>query len=413
MLTFTLAAALAATQPAAATPDPDIEARVSRVLAQTPMIDGHNDLPYALARAADGAVDDIEAGTPFMTDLERLREGQVGAQMWSVYIPAATTGDEAIRTTIEQIDIVDRMVRSYPHTLGWAHDASELVEVFADGRIAAMAGIEGGHQIGGNLAALRQFKRLGAIYMTLTHSRTTGWADSATDDPVHGGLSDFGRTVIAEMNRIGMLVDLSHVTAEAMHDVLDVTRAPVIFSHSSARGVTDHVRNVPDDVLARLPGNGGVVMVTFVPQFVSAEVKAWSEARSAEQERLEALYPPIDGEPRPEARAAWEAWQEANPAPKATLADVADHIDHVARVAGHDHIGIGGDFDGISMTVEGLDSVDDYPDLLAELARRGWSDDNLAKLAGGNVLRVMLEAEMVAAAMRDAPPALDKAPLAD
>ncbi|WP_265587751.1 dipeptidase [Sphingomicrobium arenosum] len=403
-------AALLAAQPA---DDAAIDARVADVLSKTPLIDGHNDLPYALHHAAEGSVADIAADTPYMTDLARMREGRVGAQMWSVYIPAGTTGDEAVRTTIEQIDLVDRMVAAYPAELGWAHDTSELLHVFASGRIASMAGIEGGHQIGGNLAALRQFKRLGAIYMTLTHSKTTGWADSATDEARHGGLSDFGRTVIAEMNRVGMLVDLSHVTAEAMHDALDVTAAPVIFSHSSARGVTDHVRNVPDDVLTRLPANGGVVMVTFVPQFVNAEVGAWGEAREAEMERLEALYPQIDGEPNEEGRAAYMAWMEANPAPKAQLTDVADHIDHVARVAGHDHVGIGGDLDGISSTVEGLDSVDDYPALFAELARRGWSDENLAKLAGGNLLRVMIEAEAAAAAMAATPAALDKPPIAD
>ena len=406
---LSLLAALAVAQPA----EP-IEARIERILTATPLIDGHNDLPIRL-RGVDGrSVAGIEEGTDYMTDLARMREGQVGAQMWSVYISANTTGDEALRTTLEQIDIVDRMVHAYPRDLAWATTADEVVAVHRSGRIGAMAGVEGGHQIGnGNLAALRQFKRLGVAYMTLTHSKTTGWADSATDAPVHGGLSDFGKTVVAEMNRIGMLVDLSHVTPDAMHDALDASTAPVIFSHSSARAVTDHVRNVPDDVLRRLPDNGGVVMVTFVPQFVNADVNRWSETREAEMERLMALYPMVDGEPSAEGRAAYEAWMAANPAPQASLADVADHIDYVARVAGHDHVGIGGDLDGISMTVNGLDSVDDYPDLFAELARRGWSDDNLAKLAGGNLIRVMRSAEAVAADMLDAPANLDTAPLED
>ncbi|MCM8558406.1 dipeptidase [Sphingomicrobium sediminis] len=428
MLNLTLAAALVASTPqstaaalAAAHPpmaadgiDPDAAARIERILAETPLIDGHNDLPIALRFRANRAIDDLEADTPYMTDIEGMHAGRVGAQMWSVYISANTTGDEAIRTTIDQIDIVDRLVEAYPRDFGWAHDADEVMEVFDSGRIASMAGIEGGHQIGGNIAALRQFKRLGAIYMTLTHSRTTGWADSATDDPVHGGLSDFGKQVIREMNRVGMLVDLSHVTPDAMHDTLDVTSAPVIFSHSSARGVTDHVRNVPDDVLLRLKDNGGVVMVTFVPQFVNADVGAWSERRSAEIERLMEQYPMVDGQPSEEGRAALDAWMEANPAPTATISDVADHIEHVAKVAGYDHVGIGGDLDGISMTVAGLDSVDDYPDLLAELVARGWSDENLAKLVGGNVLRVMREAEAVSRDMkRSTDPLIDMAPLED
>ena len=262
---------------------------------------------------------------------------------------------------------------------------------------------QGGHQIGnGNLAALRQFKRLGVAYMTLTHSRTTGWADSATDAPRHGGISPFGREVIGEMNRIGMLVDLSHVSEDAMHDVLDVTAAPVIFSHSSARGVGSHPRNVPDSVLTRLPDNGGVVMITFVPSFLSDAVWQAGARRDAEQARLASL-----NTGNPDAlEAAMAAWDAANPAPVATIADAADHIDHVARVAGYDHVGIGGDFDGIDTTVEGLDSVDDYPDLFAELVRRGWSDENLAKLAGGNVLRVMERAEAVAASMAGQPPSL-------
>ncbi|MCJ8191447.1 dipeptidase [Sphingomicrobium aestuariivivum] len=405
MFSLTLAAALAATQPAAS----DVDARVARILSQTPLVDGHNDLPYALAGDAGGSVEGIDAGTPYMTDLERMREGRVGAQMWSVYIPASTTGDEAIRTTIEQLDTVDRMVRAYPQDLAWARTADEVVAQFRDGRIASMAGVEGGHQIGGKLAALRQFKRLGAIYMTLTHSRTTGWADSATDAPKHGGLSDFGRTVIGEMNRVGMLVDLSHVSAEAMHDVLDMTKAPVIFSHSNARALATHPRNVPDAVLERLSDNGGVVMVTFVPTFLADEIWQFNAGRTAFEAGLEATNP---GSPET-VEAAMKIFDENHERPAATIAMVADHIEHIAKVAGHDHVGIGGDLDGISQTVEGLDSVDDYPALFAELVRRGWSDENLAKLAGGNVLRVMRAAEAVATDLAAAPAALDKPDMAD
>ncbi|WP_343345388.1 dipeptidase [Sphingomicrobium sp. XHP0239] len=399
-----LLAVLAAASPALAQDRDDVAERVERVLSRTPLIDGHNDLPIQVRGQRDFSVEGLEADTqPLMTDLARMREGQVGAQMWSVYINAGITGDEAIRTTIEQIDIVDRMIEAYPDQLAWATTANAVEQAFRAGRIGSMAGVEGGHQIGnGNLAALRQFKRLGVAYMTLTHSRTTGWADSATDAPQHGGLSDFGREVIGEMNRIGMLVDLSHVSEEAMHDVLDVTAAPVIFSHSSARAVGSHPRNVPDSVLTRMPDNGGVVMITFVPSFLSDAVWQADAARDAEEARLSALN---TGNPDALA-AAMEAYDAANPAPIATISDAADHIDHVARVAGHDHVGIGGDFDGISQTVEGLDSVDDYPDLFAELVRRGWSDENLAKLAGGNVLRVMRRAEQVAAGMSDTPPSL-------
>ncbi|WP_260483290.1 dipeptidase [Sphingomicrobium flavum] len=406
MILTLLAASALATQPAI---DADTKARIDRILAQTPLVDGHNDLPIQV-RGRDFAVDNLAAGADDLhTDMERLKQGRVGAQLWSVYIPASVTGDEAIRYTIEQIDITDRLIAAYPETLAWADTADEIEAIHASGRIASFAGIEGGHQIGGNLAALRQFRKLGAIYMTLTHSATTGWADSATDDPKHGGLSDFGRIVVAEMNRVGMLVDLSHVTEDAMHDTLDVSKAPVIFSHSSARAVGGHPRNVPDSVLQRLADNGGVVMVTFVPSFIENEIWAYGAMRDAEEARLASLY---TGNPDGKA-AALAAWDEANPRPVTSVAKVADHVEHIARVAGHDHVGIGGDFDGISSTIPGLDSVDDYPNLFAELIRRGWSDENLAKLAGGNFLRALRGAEATAASMADVEPALDKPDMED
>lgn len=407
MLSLIVAASLAA-EPAI---DPGVKARIDRILAETPLVDGHNDLPYAVRLGRDNEVDNLQAGADdLMTDMERLKAGGMGAQLWSVYISASVTGDAAIRETIEQIDVADRIVRAYPETLAWATSADEIEAIHASGKIASMAGIEGGHQIGGNLAALRQFRKLGAIYMTLTHSATTGWADSATDVPRHGGLSPFGATVIGEMNRVGMLVDLSHVSEEAMHDALDATKAPVIFSHSSARAVGGHPRNVPDSVLARLADNGGVVMVTFVPSFISNENWQWSAQGAAYRERHKTMHP---GETPEQAKAAFDRWLESNPMPRVTVAMVADHIDHIAKVAGHDHVGIGGDFDGISSTVDGLDSVDDYPNLFAELIARGWSDENLAKLAGGNFLRALRGAEAVAASMADAPASLDKPEMAD
>ena len=407
MLSLIVAASLAG-QPAI---DPQVKARIDRILAETPLVDGHNDLPIAARFRRAGDVADLQSGSePMHTDMDRLKAGGVGAQLWSVYIPASVTGDEAVRYTLEQIDITDRLIAAYPETLAWANTADEIETIHAGGRIASFAGIEGGHQIGGNLAALRQFRKLGAIYMTLTHSATTGWADSATDAPKHGGLSPFGVEVVKEMNRIGMLVDLSHVTEAAMHDALDATRAPVIFSHSSARAVGGHPRNVPDSVLERLADNGGVVMVTFVPSFISDENWDWSANRDAYRERHSSKHP---GETPEELAAALERWEERNPMPRVTVAMVADHVDHIAKVAGYDHVGIGGDFDGISQTIDGLDSVDDYPNLFAELIARGWSDENLAKLAGGNFLRALRGAEAVAASMAGEPASLDKPEMAD
>jgi len=352
-------------------------AKVHRVLSTTPLVDGHNDLPWAI-RENPAAPKDVEAydlrGTvPGHTDLARLRAGGVGAQFWSVYIPCESVGEGAAKVQLEQIDIAQRVLRKYPDAFGEAFSASDVEREFGRGRIASLLGMEGGHAIENSLGALRAFYAAGVRYMTLTHGCNTDWADSATDDPRHGGLTAFGREVVREMNRMGMLVDLSHTSPQAMHAALDVAEAPVVFSHSSARAVTDHPRNVPDDVLRRLPENGGVVMVTFVPSFVSDAVRTYEG--------------PPEG------------------APRATLADVADHVEHIRDVAGIDHVGIGGDFDGISSVVQGLEDVSTYPALLEELSRRGWTEEDLRKLAGENVLRVMREAEAAARRIqRERPP---------
>ncbi|MBA3667292.1 MAG: membrane dipeptidase [Sphingomonas sp.] len=408
-----LAALLLASPALAQQPiDPKVKARIDRILKRTPLIDGHNDIAEQLRENYGLKVDRLENGTAdwkpksLMTDMARLHAGRVGGQFWSVYIDAAVHGDEAIRQTIEQIDIVDRMIAAYPGDLERAGTADDIVRIHKKGRVASLIGIEGGHQIGGSLAALRQFYRLGARYMTLTHWATTEWADSATDDPKHGGLSPFGVAVVKEMNRLGMLVDLSHVSEETMNDALDASTAPVIFSHSSARALDPHTRNVPDAVLRRLAANGGVVMINAAPGFVSEEVRQWGANRAAEEARLKALYLGLPTE----REARMTSWKAAHPEPRATLAQLADHVDYAAKVAGHDHVGIGADLDGIDTTPDGLSNVADYPNLFAELIRRGWSDADLAKLAGGNVLRALRGAEATSRTMASAPPALDKLP---
>jgi membrane dipeptidase len=395
--------------------DPKVKARIDRILKATPLIDGHNDIAEQLAENYKRNIAGLASGTdqrqphPLMTDMARLHTGRVGGQFWSVYINGAITGDAAIRETLEQIDIVRRMIDAYPNDLELARTADEVVRIHKAGKVASMIGVEGGRQIGGSLAALRQYYNLGARYVTLTHNQTTEWADSATDDPKYGGLSPFGVQVVHEMNRIGMLVDLSHVSPETMKDAIAASAAPVIFSHSSARALVDHPRNVPDDVLALLPANGGVVMVNFVPNFISADVWKWGAEKDAEQARLKSFHRNSTAE----VEAGLKAWVAAHPMPPVTVATVADNIEHVAKVAGYDHVGIGGDLDGIDATVTGLDGVDDYPNLFAELIRRGWSDENLTKLAGGNVLRILRRAEAVAASMKAEPAALspvDEAP---
>ena len=411
--TCLLAALLLAAPALAQSPiDAKTQARIDRILKKTPLIDGHNDIAEQLVENYGSRVDRLDQGTatwtpkPLMTDMKRLREGRVGGQYWSVYIDGTVTGDQAIRQTIEQIDIVDRMIAAYPRDLERALTADDVVRIHKAGRVASLIGIEGGRQIGGSLPALRQFYRLGARYMTLTHNQTTEWADSATDDPKFGGLSPFGLKVVAEMNRLGMLVDLSHVSPDVMRQAIAASRAPVIFSHSSARALNDHPRNVPDDVLRLLPANGGVVMTNWVPIFLSPARLQYESTKAAEEARLKTI---IRNDTKAVA-AGVEAWAAAHPAPPVTVKDVADHIDHIARVAGHDHVAIGADLDGIPATPTGLEGVETYPRLFAELIRRGWSDKDLAKLAGGNTLRALRGAEAASRAMASTPPAMDRLP---
>ncbi|MEO6312626.1 MAG: dipeptidase [Sphingomicrobium sp.] len=388
---------------------PKVQARIDRILRKTPLIDGHNDLADAM-RGFHGGRIETPAGTihdrdpPLMTDVARLRAGRVGAQFWSVYIAGTLTGDEALRHTIEQIDMVKRIVAAHPRDLQFAATADDIVRIHRSGKVASLLGMEGGRQIGGSFAALRQFYSLGVRYMTLTHNQTTEWADSATDQPKHGGLSEFGEQVVREMNRLGMMVDLSHVSPDTMRDAIRVSRAPVIFSHSNAYALSPHARNVPEDVLRLVVANGGIVMATFYTSFVSPKALDWAREQVAEQARLKAVYP-FSSE---QAARALADWEQSHPRPHVSVAELTDHIEHIVQVAGHDHVGIGGDLDGIKYAVDGLDTPAGYPLIFAELIRRGWSDGDLAKLAGGNMLRVMRQTERVAASMRDVPPALDK-----
>ncbi|MEV6574147.1 dipeptidase [Streptomyces sp. NPDC051577] len=366
------------------------------LLAEHPVVDGHNDLPWALREQVRYDLDrrDIAADQSdhLHTDLPRLRAGGVGAQFWSVYVRSDYAGDEAVSATLEQIDLVDQLIARYPADLVRALTADDMEAARAEGRIASLMGAEGGHSINNSLATLRALHRLGVRYMTLTHNDTIDWADSATDEPRHGGLSDFGREVVREMNRVGMLVDLSHVATTTMRDALAVSAAPVIFSHSSARAICDHPRNVPDEVLALLPANGGVAMATFVPKFILPEAVAWTLAAD---ENLRAHgFHHLDT--TPEAMALHRAFEVRRPRPVATAATVADHLDHMREVAGVDHIGIGGDYDGTAFTPAGLDDVAGYPNLVAELLARGWSRADLAKLTWSNAVRALRDAEAVA-----------------
>lgn len=362
------------------------------LLAAAPLVDGHNDLLWELRVRSGYDFDqfDIAAGCPTLhTDLPRLRRGGVGAQFWSVWVPSDMPGHTAVTATLEQLDAFHRLLARYPDQLGLARSAADITRIAGQGRIASLAGMEGGHSIGESLGALRMMHALGARYLTLTHNDNTPWADAAMDVPVHGGLTEFGRAVVAELNRLGMLVDLSHVAPATMVDALDVTRVPVIFSHSSARALCDHPRNVPDDVLTRLPGNGGLCMVTFVPGFVSADVAEIWLAGDAHERALRAQLPDDPGE----VERQMAGWRVAHPAPTATLAQVADHIDHVREVSGIDHVGVGGDFDGVAVLPLGLEDVSTYPALFTELRARGYSDDDLRKVAGGNLLRTFAQAE--------------------
>ena len=381
--------------------------RLERILTETPLIDGHNDLPWSLReRYADKAaqVDLVHGAGDFSTDIPRLHKGRVGGQFWSVWIPSEILGPSAVQATIEQIDLVKVLVRRYPADLEMAYSAADVVRIHRAGRIASLIGIEGGHQINNSLPALRQLYALGARYMTLTHTKDLDWADSATDVPRHHGLTPFGREVVREMNRLGMLVDLSHVSEDTMVDALATTRAPVIFSHSSARGLVDNARNVSDDVLRIVAKNGGVVMINFYPGFVSDARFRWSAERVGEQARLTApTFGIYLGQPA-KAEAALKNWATQHPQPPVDLAAVADHIEHVRAIAGVDQVGFGSDFDGIPEMVSGLSGVDQFPALLLELMRRGWNDADIAKVAGGNVLRAMAQAEAVSTRLRTEEP---------
>ena len=366
------------------------------LLRRSPLVDGHNDLAWALREAGsqDLAGTNLAGPVGFThTDLPRLAEGGVGAQFWSVYVPVSLAGEAAVAVTLEQIDFVHRMAGRYPDRLELALSAADVERIFAAGRVASLIGAEGGHSIGCSLGALRALYRLGVRYLTLTHSANVPWADSATDEPAAGGLTAFGREVVAEMQRLGMLVDLSHTAPPTMRDAFDAAEAPVIYSHSSARALCDHPRNVPDEMLARLPGNSGVCMVTFVPAFVSQQCREWHLGLDAEMKRRG--LDPWDQA----SRAAREEYARRNPAPRATLAQVADHIEHVREVAGVDHVGVGGDFDGTEDLPDGLGDVSCYPALVAELLERGWSEQDCLQLAGGNILRVMRETESASRAI--------------
>lgn len=410
--TALLVAAMIAILPSSAQAqiDPKTRARIDRILKATPLIDGHNDLAEILRENYGGRTDGLASGTnswkpkSVMTDMARLRQGRVGGQFWSVFIPADVEGDRAVRNTLEEIDIVKRFIAAYPHDLEQAFSAEDVVRIHKAGKVASLIGVEGGHQMAHSFAALRQYYALGARYMTLTHFKTTDWADSATDVPRHNGLTEYGKRVVHEMNRIGMLVDLSHVSEATMNSAIDVSKAPVIFSHSGAKAIDGHPRNVSDAVLKRVAANGGVVMVNFAPDYVSEAVWKWAADRDAEKARIARM---LTGHPQAELDAAIANWIAAHPEPKATVAEVADHVEHIAKLAGYDHVGIGGDLDGIPDTPDGLTGVQDYPNLFAELIRRDWSDENLAKLAGGNILRALRQAQVVSKSMANEAPAAD------
>lgn len=404
--TVTLVAMNLATSFAADTPDRH-PAEARRILRQVPLIDGHNDVPWQYRKRETNFVgidlsrDTSELKPTMHTDIPRLREGGVGGQFWSVYVPTKLSGADAVQATIEQIDIVHQMCARYPETFELALTADDVVRIHKKGRIASLIGMEGGHSINNSLGTLRMMYRLGARYMTLTHVKNTDWADAAGDVAKHHGLTPFGEDVVREMNRLGMLVDLSHVTDDVMRDALRVSKAPVIFSHSSARAICNHVRNVPDDVLRLTATNGGVVMVCFLPSYVSEVDRKDAEQSKVERERLEVLH----GDDSVKITAGMKEWRKTHPDPNAaTLSDVADHIDHIRKVVGVDYIGVGGDFDGFTGGVKGLEDVSKYPDLLAELLRRGYSKDDIKKIAGLNLLRALRGAERVAAQLQTAFP---------
>jgi membrane dipeptidase len=407
---FLLGAALIAAQPAWAAPTP--EQIAAAALKASPVWDGHNDVPEQLRerwndmlakfdfRDTTGTADPANKRVVMQTDLTRLRRGHVGAQFWSVFVSSTLPEPQAVQATLEQIDVLKRLVARYPQDMVLCTTADEVERAMKAGKIASLIGMEGGHSMGSSLGVLRQEYALGARYMTLAHFKNTPWADSATDAPVHDGLTDFGRDVVREMQRIGILVDLSHVSEATMLDALEVAKAPVMFSHSGARAIADHPRNVPDTVLDKLKANGGIVMVVTLPSYVSNEVRDWTNRQAGQKALLDAQYV---GNPAGAATAMAD-WIKANPAPRSTIAQLADHIDHIAKRIGVDHVGVGGDFDGMASTTLGMDDVSGYPALFAELARRGYLQADLQKIASGNMLRVLRAAEAYAAAHRTDPP---------
>jgi len=389
-----------AAQTTSASADARYLARARRILRQTPLIDGHNDLPWRIREdsIARGNVDayDLRKRASGHTDLDRLRKGMVGAQFWSVYIPGEWSDSGYARVQLEQIDLTRHMIAKYPDRLALALSADDIRRDFKQGKIGSLIGLEGGHAIEHSLGALRAYYDLGARYLTLTHNVTVDWADAALDSARNNGLTPFGDSVVHEMNRLGMLVDLSHVSPATMSDALNVSWAPVIFSHSAARALVDVPRNVPDSILRRVTANGGIVMVPFVVGFVSPAVLLYDQSTRPAMKELREKY----GNDTAAITRAVKEWRATHPVPRATLSQVADHIDYVRKVAGVDHVGIGGDFDGITEVVQGLEDVSTYPALFAELARRGWSDGDLRKLAGENFLRVFAQAEAVAKRLR-------------
>ncbi len=412
LLATLISAGMAATAAQATSAPPTPMERARAVLKVSPVIDGHNDLPWALRTQFGGRSNGVDLrdeaaarAAGLDTDFARLKRGGVGGQFWSLWVPGDLKGPAATVAVEKQMDLVRRLAARYPEQMGLAFTADEVAKVEASGRVASLMGIEGGEGIDDSLEVLRTLYRLGARYMTLTHFGDTDWADSSNGDPVHNGLTPFGKAVVKEMNRLGMLVDLSHVSAKTMSDALDVAEAPVIFSHSSARALADHPRNVPDAILKRVAQNGGVVMVNFVPFYVSEAVRRWSADETAEEARQKALHP---GDPAA-VKPAMDAWRTAHPRPPVSLKDVADHVDHVRAVAGIDHVGIGADFgDTDGLVIDGVSGVDSYVDLVAELAGRGWSDADLKKLTGQNILLVMRAVEQVAASQANRFPAEDR-----
>jgi membrane dipeptidase len=381
--------------------------RIQSLLARYPMVDGHNDWVWQLRKfygedwwGLDLTADARTFTPPLHTDIPRLRQGGLAGQFWAAWIPPKITGPAAIQATLEQIDIIHGIAARYPKTFEVATTADDVRRVHKAGKFASLIGIEGGHQIGNSLAALRQFYALGARYMTLTHVKHTDWADCANLAPLHHGLTEFGLRVVDEMNRLGMLIDLSHVSADVMAMALERSKAPVIFSHSGARALVDHPRNVSDDVLDKLPANGGVVMVIFYPVYINTARYEWEAARVGEEARLAEVF---QGQPA-RIQAGLENWFAANPEPRTGVTDVADHIDYIAQRCGNDHVGLGSDFDGIEVTPDGLNGVEGFPALLAELMARGWSDENLAKLTGANVLSALEKAAEVASSLNDSLP---------